>query len=897
MSKHSNPYGQIPYRTSDEVRQSFLDFFAGKDHKIVASAPSFPADDPTILFTNAGMNPFKSIFLGDNPKGLKRVADTQKCIRVSGKHNDLDEVGRDTYHQTFFEMLGCWSFGDYYKKEIIRWSWELLTEVWGLPKERLFVTVYTTDDEAEQLWASETDIEPSRILRFEKDNFWEMGEVGPCGPCSEIHFDLGDLASQKETYSDPVRGVNGENDRYIEIWNLVFMQSQRLKSGDLKPLVHKHIDTGMGFERVVSIIQGTGSNYKTDVFSPLLNAIAEASGKGYGDGPEGLPHRVIADHLRTLCFAIADGATPSNEGRGYVLRRVLRRASRFAQELGQKEPFIFTFVDTLAKQFGTQFPELNERKDYIKQVIRDEEERFSKTLHSGLQLFEKTIASLGAPKGAQTVFPGKDAFTLFDTYGFPYDLTEMLAEERGFSVDQKAYDTCMQEQRERARGQQKSFVDVSTDEGWAVLKPGLRSNFTGYERLAQEDISTLRYQQAGDTLWLVLEDTPFYAESGGQVGDRGRLYNEDVELEVLDTTKTLDVILHRCRMTRGLANEQTLAKLSAEVDPKLRAETTRHHSATHLLHAALRAELGEHVQQQGSMVGPEGLRFDFTHNKALDNETLRRIEGVVNDCILANTETQNRIEDLETAKAQGALALFGEKYEDQVRVVQMGEFSTELCGGTHVNATGSIGYFRIVQESSIAAGIRRVEAICGQQAVRAAQQDQTQVQALAQAMKTQSDEVFPRYQEMVSKLRHAEKALSQLHADQRRAQLKAMIAEQAEDFGGVPVWLTALDAKQFPKDSLQQVLDETLSQLEGGVGVMTHVEDGQLSILGCVSKKHHKQLKAGLMIKELASLAGGKGGGRPDKARAGSKSVERAPDVLKRAREMVQAALADPAAT
>jgi alanyl-tRNA synthetase len=537
----------IPFLTGKQIRQGFIDFFASKGHIFVPSAPVVPHDDPTLLFTNAGMNQFKSALLGDNREGYKRVANSQKCIRVSGKHNDLDEVGRDTYHHTFFEMLGNWSFGDYYKKDAIRWSWELLTEVWKLPKERLFVTVYKNDDEAENLWKSETDIAHERIMRFgEKSNFWEMGDVGPCGPCSEIHFDMGDPATQAATYADLVEGVNGTNARYIELWNNVFMQSERLSTGELKPLKNQNVDTGMGFERIVSVIQGSGSNYETDVFQPIISRIAELTGVAYSKGPEGTPHRVIADHVRALSFAIADGATPGNEGRGYVLRRILRRGSRFARNLGQRESFIWKLVQTLADTMGEAYPELVQRRAYIEQVIRAEEERFMRTLDQGLDRFSKIAQDVKAKK--ETVIGGADVFTLYDTYGFPTDLTRVLAEEQGLSIDEAGYAKYMDEQRERARGAAKFDGSLGSDEGWTLLSPSLDTEFIGYTTLVS-DVNVRRYREVGDQVLVVLDKTPFYAEAGGQVGDTGTLTGKEgpagaplVQLRVLDTVKMFDMV-------------------------------------------------------------------------------------------------------------------------------------------------------------------------------------------------------------------------------------------------------------------------------------------------------------------------------------------------------------------
>ncbi|HLP42904.1 MAG TPA: alanine--tRNA ligase, partial [Fibrobacteria bacterium] len=686
----------IPFLTGNQIRQGFIDFFKSKGHVFVPSAPVVPQDDPTLLFTNAGMNQFKSALLGDNREGWKRVANSQKCIRVSGKHNDLDEVGRDTYHHTFFEMLGNWSFGDYYKKEAIAWSWELLTEVWKLPKDRLFATVYQDDEESIEIWRSVTDIPHDRIMKFgAKSNFWEMGDVGPCGPCTEIHFDMGDAATREATFKDPIEGVNGTNARYIEVWNNVFMQSERLQSGELKPLKSQNVDTGMGFERICSIIQGSGSNYETDVFGPIIAKIAEISGVPYSKGPEGTPHRVIADHLRALSFAIADGATPGNEGRGYVLRRILRRASRFARtNLGQKESFIWKLVATLGEVMGGAFPEVVQRRGYIEQVIRAEEERFMRTLDQGLDRFGKIAQELKAKKS--TVVGGAEVFTLYDTYGFPTDLTRVLAEEQGLTIDEAGYAKHMDEQRERARSAAKFDGSFASDEGWTLLSPSLETKFIGYETLEAE-VGVLRFREVGDQVLLVLDQTPFYAEAGGQVGDSGLLLGPvapngaRTELKVVDTIKVFDMVVHKAELVNGLLTAENVKRMEAKVDAEKRFRIVRNHSATHLLHAALRQVLGEHVQQQGSRVAPEGLRFDFTHFQGLTPDQTREVERLVNVEIEKNHDIAKSVHAIEEAKQMGAMALFGEKYGDKVRVIRMGPFSMELCGGTHAEATGDIG--------------------------------------------------------------------------------------------------------------------------------------------------------------------------------------------------------------
>ncbi|HLV30955.1 MAG TPA: alanine--tRNA ligase, partial [Chitinispirillaceae bacterium] len=592
-------------KSSKTIRNEFITFFKQKNHTFVPSAPVIPQDDPTLLFTNAGMNQFKSIFLGDNPRKLKRAVNSQKCMRVSGKHNDLEEVGRDHYHHTFFEMLGNWSFGDYYKKEAVRWAWELLTDVWKLPKERLFITIYESDEEAASCWKSETDISPDRIMRFgDKSNFWEMGETGPCGPCSEIHYDTGDLATQKETFSDPVAGVNGENARYRELWNLVFIQYNREKDGSLSPLSHQHVDTGMGFERIVSVIQGVESNYDTDLFQPVIRKLESECKKKYSVGEEGTPFRVISDHIRSLVFAITDGAFPSNEGRGYVLRRLLRRAYRFGRELGFKKPFLYKLVPVVIEEMGDAFPQITQRRDYLEEVILSEEQRFASTLEQGIEKFNYIIESLKS-KG-ESMMPGTDVFTLYDTFGFPMDLTRLMASEQGLSIDESGYDKMMNRQKERARDARKAD-DGLTPEGWTEFRALSGTEFVGYDR-ADEQILICRYKkiqdESGKDLYMIISDkTPFYAESGGQVGDSGILKSsKGKELTVEHTFKWNEFVIHRVRANRTLSEEELKEPFTACVNSEERCATRRNHSATHLLQAALREVLGDHVQQSGSKV-------------------------------------------------------------------------------------------------------------------------------------------------------------------------------------------------------------------------------------------------------------------------------------------------------
>jgi alanyl-tRNA synthetase len=874
-----NGFG-IPFLTGDQIRSSFIEFFKSKGHTYVPSSPVVPHDDPTLLFINAGMNQFKSALLGENREGYKRVANSQKCIRVSGKHNDLDEVGRDTYHHTLFEMLGNWSFGDYYKEEAIAWAWELLTEVWKLPKDRLFASVYKNDDEAMEIWKRVTDIPHDRILRFgDKENFWEMGDVGPCGPCSEIHFDMGDPETREATFADPVHGVNGTNARYIEIWNLVFMQFERIAGGDLKPLKNKNVDTGMGFERACSVIQGSGSNYETDVFRPLIDKIAELSGTPYDKGVDGTAHRVIADHVRALSFAVADGATPGNEGRGYVLRRILRRGSKFARELGQKDPFLCRLVPTLAALMGGAYPELTARQDYIAQVIRAEEERFGKTLGTGLERFAKVAAQAREKKLA--ALPGEDVFTLYDTYGFPADLTRLLAEEQGLSIDEAGYEAHMNEQRERARGAAKFEAAIAGDEGWTILAPGLDTEFVGYESLESE-MPVLRYREEGDTVLLVAARTPFYAESGGQVGDTGLIEGKGVVLRVTDTVKMFDMVLHKCALVNGLLTPESLAKATGKVDAEARGAAVRNHSATHLLHAALRAVLGDHVQQQGSRVAPEGLRFDFTHFQPMTPDEIREVEARVNRKIRENLAVSQAVHGIDEAKSMGAMALFGEKYGDKVRVIRMGEgenqYSLELCGGTHAEATGQIGLFKITSEGSIASGVRRIEAVTGQGAFDLVNRRFDLLAEIGASLKAKPGDEPARVAEMSQKLKAAEKELLELRLFKATQQAKILVAEKGRTVGGFTVVVAKVDAPD--KESQSAFLEAMAAQLQNGAGVFTAVSGDSLSLFALVGKAAQAKAKAGDLVKELGPIADAKGGGRPDRAQAGSKAVDKEDAVL-----------------
>ena len=875
-------------KSSKEIRNDFIAFFKDRQHRFVPSAPVVPQDDPTLLFTNAGMNQFKSIFLGDNPQKLTRAANSQKCMRVSGKHNDLEEVGRDHYHHTFFEMLGNWSFGDYYKKEAIGWGWNLITEVWKLPKERLFVTIHDGDDEAEKFWKSETDIDHRRIMRFgDKSNFWEMGETGPCGPCSEIHYDIGDLSTQEATFADPIEGVNGKNDRYRELWNLVFIQYNREKDGTLKPLPNTHVDTGMGFERICSVIQGVQSNYDTDLFRPIIGEVEKMSGKSYDGGIAGTPFRVIADHIRALTFSITDGAFPSNEGRGYVLRRLLRRAYRFGREIGFKESFLYKLVPVVIAEMGEAFSEIAQRRSYVEEVISAEEERFGATLEQGIEKFNIMID--GTKKAERTILAGEDVFTLYDTFGFPMDLTRLMAEEQGLSVDEAGYTQLMDRQKMRARDARRSDGGLSP-EGWTELKEVSGTEFVGYEEescvVNVARFKTVEEGPNGTAVFLILDKTPFYAESGGQVGDRGTVRTKDgVELRIEDTIKWNDLIVHRAVADVPVTKTILAQPLTAEVASELRMAIRRNHSATHLLQSALRKVLGDHIQQAGSKVEPAGLRFDFTHFKALSKDEIVAVERQVNDWILENFTVHTAVEDLETAKANGATALFGEKYADRVRVVSVDPISKELCGGTHVAATGSIGLFHIVSEASISAGVRRIEAITGQRVAAYLTEKERTVSSLAGYLKVNESKLLERVQALTETIKELEGQVKELSGAQSAGMLTALFDEAKKKEGAFP-WVTKnlgeVDKASFTRAA--DALSDTIKndRLTTMVAVVGAIVDGKALFAAGAGSDTVKKfgVHCGELVKAAAQKAGGGGGGSPVRAQAGGKNPQKIDEAL-----------------
>ena len=860
--------------TAAEVRREFLEFFRARDHRIVPSSPLVLPADPSLLFVNAGMNQFKEIFLGTMQPESGRVANSQKCIRVSGKHNDLEEVGHDTYHHTFFEMLGNWSFGDYYKEEAIRWAWELLTEVWSLPKGRLWATVYEEDREAERLWKEVTDIDPAHVLRFgKKDNFWEMAETGPCGPCSEIHIDIGDQPAGPEK-------VNSGSPDVIEIWNLVFIQYNRRADGSLTPLPQKHVDTGMGLERLVAVLQGVRSNYDTDLFAPLIRKVEEISGMKY-EGEAATAMRVIADHIRALAFAIADGVLPSNEGRGYVLRRLLRRAVRYGRKLGLKEPFLCDLIPVLEAIMGDDYPELVRHRSRILEALRSEEESFAATLDRGIGLFEEVVKQVAAAGGS--VFPGREAFRLYDTYGFPLDLTRLMAEERNLIVDEDEFRRYMEEQRARARAARESAMREQEKEVVSrLVEKGVQSAFCGHETTETETVVVALADDTGlvDCLaegkegQILLAETPFYGESGGQVGDRGMIRSSGAEFEVWDTQKPAEgIILHLGKIVQGSLSVGD--RVTATVDAERRKHTARHHTATHLLNYALRTIVDPSVKQAGSLVAPDRLRFDFTHYRALSAAQLEEIERLVNDLIQADDEVRTYTMPLKDVPGSGIIAVFDEKYGETVRVVDIGGYSRELCGGTHVRRTGEIGIFKILTESSVAAGVRRIEAVCGRPAYEAMRREHEVLMTLAKMLSVPVPEIPQRVSALTEKVKSLEKQLRQ----RARSSAEAAVKTRHHSVSGIDVLLG--EAGELSPDLLRAAVDRIKARGEASVAVVAGVADGKaLFVAWCSPDAVAKGIHAGRLLGKIARIAGGGGGGRPEWAQAGGRNPEKIREAL-----------------
>ena len=884
-------------KNSKQIRQEFITFFEDRGHRFVRSAPVVPNDDPTLLFSNSGMAQFKDVFLGTGVREYNRAANSQKCIRASGKHNDLEDVGHDNYHHTFFEMLGNWSFGDYFKKEAIGWAWELMTDVWGLPKDKLWATVYEggegveADEDAENLWRSITDINPQQVLRFDKaDNFWEMGEVGPCGPCSELHIDLGEGTcplSEEHNCSVNLEGCW----RFVELWNLVFIQYQRYPDGHLEPLAAQHVDTGMGLERICRVLQSVDSNYSTDLFTPILAEITEVTGQKDSPGDVGVAFRVIADHLRSLSFAIADGAFPSNEGRGYVLRRMLRRATRYGRVLNMHEPFIYKLVPVLAEVMGDAFPEINKQQKHVQNVIQAEETSFGLTLDRGLEIFEKMVSTPETKKAK--VLSGEDAFKLYDTYGFPVDLTRLMCEERGIGTDENTFEKLMKQQRIRAReaGKFKAALDE-----WTELSSGPDSKFVGYDVFRTES-KIRRYSLNGQgQLQFILDVTPFYAESGGQVGDHGTLEQNGKKWNVVDVQKQGDSIIHFCEKQSSEVEKNSPesspeftpddSPLTAVVDEELRLSTTNNHTAAHLMHEALRQVLGEHVNQAGSLVNPEILRFDFTHFEKVSETQLEEIENIVNAVIRKNIPTDIYETPFQEAIDSGITALFGEKYGDVVRVVKVSDFSEELCGGCHVRATGQIGQFRMFSEEAIASGVRRVVAVTGRQAELMNQEHGRVARSLRQLMNVPEMQVPKMVEKLADEKRQLEGELKNLRSENALAGISGLIS-QAEEVEGVQVLAKIIEVDSA--DTLRKMGQALSEQMGSGVAWLAATMSGKSTLLCVVTDDLVKRgLKAGELVNAVALLADGRGGGKPDMAQAGIKAPEKLAEALVSAADLVR---------
>ncbi|MBK7490696.1 MAG: alanine--tRNA ligase [Nitrosomonas sp.] len=850
---------------SSEIRQKFLEFFESHGHTVVASSPLVPGNDPTLLFTNAGMVQFKDVFLGQDKRPYVRAASSQRCVRAGGKHNDLENVGYTARHHTFFEMLGNFSFGDYFKRNAILFAWDFLTGTLNIPREKLWVTVYAEDDEAADIWLNEVGVEPSRVVRIATtDNFWQMGDTGPCGPCTEIFYDHG-----PDVAGGPPGSPDADGDRYIEIWNLVFMQYNRDSAGTLHPLPKPSVDTGMGLERISAVMQHVHSNYDIDLFQSLIKTAARATGTGnLADNSL----KVIADHIRACSFLIADGVIPGSEGRGYVLRRIIRRAIRHGYKLGQKQPFFHQLVEDLSQVMGQAYPELTAAKKRVAAVLLQEEERFAETLENGMQILETALSQ------KVKVLDGETAFRLYDTFGFPIDLTADIARERGITVDHDGFEQAMARQREQARAANK----FTMQEG--IEYTGSQTTFYGYDTLQHDGQvlaiykqgSAVNFVEAGDEAVVVLDQTPFYAESGGQAGDSGELLAANGTFEVTDTQKIQAGVFGH----KGLLRSGRLVvrdNVQARVNPQTRVSTANNHSATHLLHAALRKVLGTHVTQKGSLVDPNRLRFDFSHNAPMSADEIRETERLVNEQVRNNTVVEVATMPYDDAIKRGAMALFGEKYTDVVRVIGMGEFSTELCGGTHVPQVGQIGLFKIVAESGVAAGIRRVEAVTGKGAIDYVQQREAQLLEIAHALKANPQEVTQKIAQIIDNVRQTEKELARLKTKMASSQ-GADLASQAHDINGVKV--LAANLENADAKTLRETLDQLKDTLKSCAIVLSTVADGKVTLIAGVSADLTSKVKAGELVNFVAQQVGGKGGGRPDMAQAGGTQPEHLPAAL-----------------
>ena len=869
------------FHTADSIRNEFIFFFEQRNHRYVKSSPVAPLDDPTLLFTNAGMNQFKDVFLGTGTRNYNRAVNSQKCIRASGKHNDLEDVGRDHYHHTFFEMLGNWSLGDYFKAEAIAWAWELCTQKFGLPADKLWATYFSgcqsegteEDREAKDFWLSETSITRHQVLPFgKKENFWEMGDVGPCGPCSELHIDLGEGTCPLSSQHQCAINVDGCW-RFIELWNLVFIQYERLATGQLKTLQAKHVDTGLGLERLCRVLQRVDSNYHTDLFQPIIEAIASNTGTTYQIGTQQeTAFYVISDHLRSLGFAIADGARPSNEGRGYVLRRILRRAARYGRKLGGTAPFIYQLVPTLVDLMGQAYPELHTMQNEIARIIEYEERLFGKTLDRGLEVFE-TFA-----QKTKTQLSGEHAFKLYDAYGFPMDMTRLLCQERGLELDEQGFEDMLEQQRTRSRSAAKFQTD---SEEWKVLHEGESTEFVGYDTFDLET-QILRYTKQEDHQWLiVLQKSPFYPEGGGQIGDQGIIKQANSLWHVQDTQKKGDWIVCLCQGNDTPAKES----VHACIDQKFRESATRHHTATHLLHAALRQVLGNDVHQAGSVVSPDYLRFDFTHHEKLSEQALETIEKFVKKRIYENHPVQIYQKQYDEAIKSGIIALFGEKYGDVVRVVQVEEHSIELCGGCHVKSTGDIGTFRILSETALAAGVRRMTAVAGDQADKYNRQEFQALANIKSLLNVETDAIPEMVQQLIQEKRDLEKQLAKLEKQLTLGNVDQYL-QSAQTMGEIQIIANAVDVES--QHALRDLAESLRTKMPAGIVFLSTRIKGKHTLVCAVSDSLVKQVNAPVALNYVAQIVGGKGGGKPHFAQAGVKNPEKLPSVLKQIPQLMQ---------
>ena len=855
---------------SNDIRELFLDFFRKKGHEIVPSSPLIPQDDPTLLFTNAGMVQFKSVFLGDETRSYKRAVTVQKCLRAGGKHNDLENVGRTARHHTFFEMLGNFSFGDYFKKEASEWAWEFLTEWAKLPPEKLYVTVYEKDDEAEEIWKNHVGVSAGRIFRLgEKDNFWQMGDTGPCGPCSEILVDQGeDIGCGK-----PGCRIGCDCDRYLEIWNLVFMQYSRDASGILSPLPKTSIDTGMGLERLSAVLQGKKSNFDTDLFLPLIKSVEDISGKRYGaDHSADVSMRVIADHIRSAAFVLNEGLSPSNEGRGYVLRRIIRRAARHGYMLGIEAPFLYNVLDKVNDIMSAPYPELLENAHVSRDLLRFEEERFAHTLTSGMAIISRLVDEIKS--SGKDMIPGAELFKLYDTYGFPLDLARDIAKDNALGIDDEGFDGEMEAQKRKARASWVGAEEGTSNIYKETSKKITQTEFKGYETInAESTVKALikggaftEEAREGEEVEIILDSTPFYGESGGQVGDKGIIKADGMRVEVTDTKKINNLIIHIAAVKKGVIKTGMTVKASA--DESRRRAVMRNHTATHLLHTALRAVLGDHIKQAGSLVSPERLRFDFNHFYAVQEKELQEVEQIVNEKIIENLPVSLELTTLDSAVSKGVTALFGEKYGEEVRVVRAGDYSAELCGGTHCRATGEIGAFKIISEGSVAAGVRRIEALTGLSSLDYMKQREDELKKTAGILRVAELNVSERVQKVAADNRLLEKELEKMRG-KAAAKSSGSLLDAAEDIDGVKVLACRIEGADMK--TLRNLADTLRDKIGSGIIFLGSAHDGQVSYVSVVTKDMVSRFNAGEILKEVT---GGKGGGRADMAQGGTKDVE-----------------------